>query len=183
MKPTLEAVSSDTSFFGHPRGLATLFFTEMWERFSYYGMRALLILFMTASVSKGGTKALSSVVKAGCDCHGSCYTAMVYLLKAGQGLGGRSHFRIAASSTGYGGILIVAGQLFLMSPGVEGFYAGLGLLMLGTGMLKPNASTIRCPSSFTRRAVIGVEIPASGAHYHMGINLYGLPRSRWRADG
>src|SRR6202171_1587563 len=45
---------TDTSFFGHPRGLATLFFTEMWERFSYYGMRALLILFMTASTAKGG---------------------------------------------------------------------------------------------------------------------------------
>ena len=44
----------DRSFFGHPRGLSTLFFTEMWERFSYYGMRALLILFMTATVQKGG---------------------------------------------------------------------------------------------------------------------------------
>jgi POT family proton-dependent oligopeptide transporter len=44
----------DTRFFGHPRGLATLFFTEMWERFSYYGMRALLILFMVAGVDKGG---------------------------------------------------------------------------------------------------------------------------------
>ena len=54
MKLTLEAIHSDASFFGHPRGLATLFFTEMWERFSYYGMRALLILFMTASASKGG---------------------------------------------------------------------------------------------------------------------------------
>ena len=54
MKPTLEATHPDTGFFGHPRGLATLFFTEMWERFSYYGMRALLILFMTASVAKGG---------------------------------------------------------------------------------------------------------------------------------
>src|SRR5580658_8386573 len=46
--------SQDQRFFGHPRGLATLFFTEMWERFSFYGMRALLILFMVASVSKGG---------------------------------------------------------------------------------------------------------------------------------
>ncbi len=52
MPPTLEETRADTRFFGHPRGLATLFFTEMWERFSYYGMRAILILFMTASVAK-----------------------------------------------------------------------------------------------------------------------------------
>src|SRR6516165_7317689 len=50
----LEAARADRSFFGHPRGLATLFMTEMFERFSYYGMRAILILFMTASIAKGG---------------------------------------------------------------------------------------------------------------------------------
>ena len=50
----LASRSSDRAFFGHPRGLSTLFFTEMWERFSYYGMRALLILFMTAPVAAGG---------------------------------------------------------------------------------------------------------------------------------
>src|SRR3954470_13172970 len=48
------ATSVDTGFFGHPRGLSTLFFTEMWERFSYYGMRAFLIYYMTASVAAGG---------------------------------------------------------------------------------------------------------------------------------
>jgi len=51
---TQQHSSMDTSFFGHPRGLSTLFFTEMWERFSYYGMRALLLLFMTAPVTSGG---------------------------------------------------------------------------------------------------------------------------------
>src|SRR5213083_1876892 len=66
----------DTRFFGHPRGLATLFFTEMWERFSYYGMRALLILFMVASVEKGGLG--FDVAKSGA-IYG-LYTAMVYLL-------------------------------------------------------------------------------------------------------
>ena len=75
-KPTLEAVRADKSFFGHPRGLATCFFTEMWERFSYYGMRAILILFMTASVAKGGLG--FPVVKAGA-IYGF-YTAMVYLM-------------------------------------------------------------------------------------------------------
>src|SRR5271165_2501996 len=67
---------TDARFFGHPRGLATLFFTEMWERFSYYGMRALLILFMTASVANGGLG--FPVSKAGA-VYG-LYTAMVFLL-------------------------------------------------------------------------------------------------------
>src|ERR1700730_19017930 len=83
MKETLEAAHSDTSFFGHPRGLATLFFTEMWERFSYYGMRALLILFMTAPLDKGGLG--FPVVKAGA-IYGF-YTAMVYLLSLPGGWG------------------------------------------------------------------------------------------------
>src|ERR1035438_7696804 len=73
---SLQSVRGDTSFFGHPRGLATLFFIEMWERFSYYGMRALLILFMTASVQTGGLG--FPVAKAGA-IYG-LYTAMVYLL-------------------------------------------------------------------------------------------------------
>ena len=137
MKPTLEAIHADTSFFGHPRGLATLFFVEMWERFSYYGMRALLILFMTASVARGGLG--FPVVKAGA-IYGF-YTAMVYLLSLP---GGWVADRIFGQRRAvlYGGILIVAGQFFLMSPGVEGFYAGLGLLIFGTGLLKPNASTM-----------------------------------------
>src|SRR5258708_37202365 len=56
MEPTLATtpIQTDTRFFGHPRGLATLFFTEMWERYSYYGTRALLILYMTAAVTTGG---------------------------------------------------------------------------------------------------------------------------------
>src|SRR6202012_801492 len=65
----------DRSFFGHPRGLSTLFFTEMWERFSYYGMRALLILFMTASIEKGG---LGFSTSKGGAIYG-LYTAMIYL--------------------------------------------------------------------------------------------------------
>jgi proton-dependent oligopeptide transporter, POT family len=165
MKPTLEATHSDTSFFGHPRGLATLFFTEMWERFSYYGMRALLILFMTAPVARGGLG--FPVVKAGA-IYGF-YTAMVYLLSLPGGWVADRIFGLRRAVL-YGGILIVAGQLFLMSPGVEGFYAGLGLLMLGTGMLKPNASTMvgQLYSQGDRRRDSGFSI------YYMGINLGGL---------
>src|SRR5712671_6600377 len=73
---SLKTIHADRSFFGHPRGLATLFFIEMWERFSYYGMRALLILFMTAPVATGG---LGFGVAKGGAIYG-LYTAMVYLL-------------------------------------------------------------------------------------------------------
>src|SRR5579862_8211856 len=133
MKPTLEAVPSDTGFFGHPRGLATLFFTEMWERFSYYGMRAILILFMTDTVLKGGLGL--PVVKAGA-IYGF-YTSMVYLM----GLpGGWVADRIFGQRRAvlYGAILIVAGEFALMSFVSAGFYAGLGFLIFGTGLLKSN---------------------------------------------
>src|SRR5579872_2306763 len=112
---TLSPAADDSSFFGHPRGLATLFFTEMWERFSYYGMRALLILFMTAPVAKGGLG--FGVVKAGA-IYGP-YTAMVYLLCLPGGW-------IADNLIGqrravlYGGIVIVAGQFCLMAPSLAG---------------------------------------------------------------
>jgi POT family proton-dependent oligopeptide transporter len=73
---SLNAARADQSFFGHPRGLATLFFTEMWERFSYYGMRAILIFYLTDSVARGGLGFTDS--KAGA-VYG-LYTAMVYLM-------------------------------------------------------------------------------------------------------
>ncbi len=165
MKPTLEQAHNDTRFFGHPRGLATLFFTEMWERFSYYGMRAILILFMTASVARGGLG--FPAVKAGA-IYGF-YTAMVYLLSLP---GGWVADRIFGQRRAvlYGGILIVAGQFLLMSPGVEGFYAGLGVLILGTGLLKPNVSTIvgQLYAQGDRRRDSGFSI------FYMGINLGGL---------
>src|SRR5271163_2748959 len=165
MKPTLEATHSDTSFFGHPRGLATLFFTEMWERFSYYGMRALLILFMTASVAKGGLG--FGVVKAGA-IYGF-YTAMVYLLSLPGGWVADRIFGQRRAAL-YGGILIVAGELCLMSPGVEGFYFGLGVLILGTGLLKPNVSTMvgQLYAQGDRRRDSAFSI------FYMGINLGGL---------
>src|SRR5579863_5335084 len=165
MQPTLEQARNDTRFFGHPRGLATLFFTEMWERFSYYGMRAILILFMTAPVATGGLG--FPVVKAGA-IYGF-YTAMVYLM----GLpGGWVADRIFGQRRAvlYGGILIVVGEFALMSPGVGGFYAGLGLLIFGTGLLKSNASTMvgQLYAQNDRRRDSGFSI------YYMGINLGAL---------
>ena len=134
---SLNAIHSDTSFFGHPRGLATLFFTEMWERFSYYGMRALLILYMVDKVAHGGLG--FGDVKAG-SIYG-LYTSMVYLLCLGGGW-------IADRVTGQrravlmGGIFIAAGEFCLMLPSEISFYTGLVLLMMGTGLLKGNVSTI-----------------------------------------
>src|ERR1700758_1678754 len=101
---------SDTSFFGHPRGLATLFFTEMWERYSYYGTRALLILYMTAGLQTGGLG--FSVMKSGA-IYGF-YTAMVYLLSLP---GGWVADRIIGQQRAvvFGGILIAAGNFCLAS--------------------------------------------------------------------
>ncbi|HLK62056.1 MAG TPA: peptide MFS transporter [Bryobacteraceae bacterium] len=128
---------TDTSFFGHPRGLATLFFTEMWERFSYYGMRALLILFMTHKLTEGGLG--FDDAKAG-SVYG-LYTSMVYLLCLG---GGWVADRITGQRRAVliGGIFIAAGEFCLAAPSEASFYMGLVCLMMGTGMLKGNVSTI-----------------------------------------
>jgi POT family proton-dependent oligopeptide transporter len=132
-----DPVSADTRFFGHPRGLATLFFTEMWERFSYYGMRAILILFMTDQIAKGGLG--FNDAKAG-SVYG-LYTAMVYLMCLG---GGWVADRITGQRRAVlaGGFFIVAGEFCLVAPGLAFFYGGLVLLIFGTGLLKGNVSTI-----------------------------------------
>ncbi len=141
MSNSTVAVQADTSFFGHPRGLATLFFTEMWERYSYYGTRALLILFMTAPASTGGLA--FPTMKAGA-IYGF-YTAMVYLLCLG---GGWVADRITGQRRAvlYGGILIAAGNFCLAAPSVMVFYAGLGLLMLGTGHAETECKRDRRPA-------------------------------------
>ena len=127
----------DTRFFGHPRGLATLFFTEMWERFSYYGMRAILVLFMTDKIVKGGLGFNDD--KAGA-VYG-LYAAMVYLMCLG---GGWVADRIIGQRRAVlvGGLFIAAGEFCLMGPSEASFYLGLVLLMVGTGLLKGNVSTI-----------------------------------------
>src|SRR3954453_23361623 len=127
----------DHRFFGHPRGLATLFFTEMWERFSFYGMRALLILFMTASLEGGGLG--FDVGKSGA-IYGM-YTAMVYLVSLP---GGWIADRLIGQrrSVLYGGIIIAMGHFSMAVPGLTTFYFGLALIVIGTGLLKPNISTM-----------------------------------------
>ncbi len=129
--------ASDRAFFGHPRGLSTLFFTEMWERFSYYGMRAILILFMTAAVTDGGLgmePAESGPIFA-------MYTSLVYLVCIPGGWLA-DNFLGARKSVLYGGLIIMTGHICLAMHGILLFYIGLGCIVVGTGLLKPNISVM-----------------------------------------
>jgi POT family proton-dependent oligopeptide transporter len=155
----------DTSFFGHPRGLATLFFTEMWERFSYYGQRAILILYMTASVASGGMG--FAVAKAGA-IYG-LYTALVYLISLPGGWVA-DRFVGQRRAVLYGGVLIAAGEFCLVAPGLTMFYLGLAIIIAGTGLLKPNVSTIvgqlYAPGDVRRDSGFSI--------FYMGINIGAL---------
>jgi len=128
---------SDKSFFGHPRGLATLFFTEMWERFSYYGMRAILLLYMVAAVENGG---MGLDEQTGGAVYG-LYTMFVYLLALPGGWLADRFFGLRRSVF-YGGCIIAAGHFSMAIPTSETFFIGLLLIVIGTGMLKPNISTL-----------------------------------------
>jgi POT family proton-dependent oligopeptide transporter len=151
----------DTRFFGHPKGLQTLFFTEMWERFSYYGMRALLILFMTAPLAAGGLG--FDTAKAGA-IYGT-YVSLVYITSLPGGwLADR--FLGQRRATLYGGVFIMLGHISLAFPSLTTFYTGLGLVTLGTGLLKPNISTLvgELYSTEDERRDAGFSL------YYMGIN-------------
>lgn len=120
-------------FLGQPGGLSTLFFTEMWERMSYYGMRALLVLFMTASIQEGG---LVITVASATAIYG-LYTGAVYFM----GLpGGWIADRLIGGQRAvwYGGVIIMCGHIVLAIPNNSTFFVGLVLVVLGTGLLKPN---------------------------------------------
>src|SRR3954465_15040254 len=131
------ASEHDRAFFGQPRGLSTLFFTEMWERFSYYGMRALLLLFMTAPVTSGG---LGFSAAQGGAIYG-LYTSMVYMMTLP---GGWIADRLIGPQRAVltGGILIAIGHFCMAFPGLSTFYLGLVLIVIGTGLLKGNVSVI-----------------------------------------
>lgn len=124
-------------FFGHPRGLSTLFFTEMWERFSYYGMRALLVLYMVAAVSEGG---LEFTTERAAAIYG-LYTGSVYFLPL---IGGwiADRFIGAKRATFIGGVIIALGHFSLAVPSLTFFYLGLVLVATGTGFLKSNISAM-----------------------------------------
>lgn len=156
-------MSSDKTFFGHPRGLSTLFFTEMWERFSYYGMRALLLLFMIATVEEGG---MGLDVKTGGAIYG-LYTMFVYLLSLPGGW-------IADKLLGlrnaifYGGCIIALGHFCLAFPYPETFFLGLLLIVIGTGLLKPTASAL-VGAQYAENDQAGRD--AGFSIFYMGINI------------
>ena len=164
-----EHLVADRSFFGHPRGLATLFFTEMWERFSYYGLRPLLVLFMAAALVEGGfgfdRDQASAIV--------GIYGFSVYLASLP---GGWVADRLLGLQRAIfiGACLITAGHLSIGLSGLAGpgggklpFFLGLVLIVLGTGLLKPNIS-----------AIVGDLYPEGGSRrdagfsiFYMGINV------------
>ncbi len=121
----------------HPRGLVTLFFTEMWERMSFYGMRGILVLFMTANIASGGLNLNPVSASAIYGIYASC----VYLVALP---GGWIADRLIGQQRAvlYGAIVIMIGHFSLAIPYIETFYMGLLLVVLGTGLLKPNISAI-----------------------------------------
>ena len=121
----------------HPKGLKTLFFTEMWERMSYYGMRGILVLFMTASIMDGGLDFNNTSASA---IYG-IYAASVYLATLPGGWIG-DNILGQQKTILYGGIVIMLGHLSLAIPNINFFYIGLILVVIGTGLLKPNISAI-----------------------------------------
>ncbi|GGH35560.1 MFS transporter [Mangrovimonas yunxiaonensis] len=125
--------------FGHPIGLYVLFFTEMWERFSYYGMRAILVLYLVAQTTDanaglGWTNAEALALY-------GWYTMLVYVASIPGGWIA-DKFLGQKKSVLYGGILLVAGHSVLAIEQMWAFYTGLGLIIAGVGMLKPNISTM-----------------------------------------
>jgi POT family proton-dependent oligopeptide transporter len=147
---------------GHPKGLNVLFFTEMWERFSYYGMRAILVLFMVAPAVQGGLGFSTEVAS---NIYGT-YTMCVYLTSIPGGL-------IADKIIGprrailFGGAIIALGHFTMAFSSISAFYGGLTLIVLGTGLLKPNISTMvgRLYSPTDNRRDAGFSI------FYMSINI------------
>ncbi|HVS81566.1 MAG TPA: peptide MFS transporter [Pyrinomonadaceae bacterium] len=157
-----EAASMDRGFFGHPRGLSTLFFTEMWERFSYYGMRALLTLYMTKALAEGGLgfdEKYAGVIYA-------TYVSSVWYLPL---IGGWLADRVlgARRAVLIGGIVIACGHYSMAIDTLPNFYGGLILIACGTGLLKPNISAMvgQLYGDADKRRDAGFSI------FYMGINM------------
>ncbi|NKI23761.1 peptide MFS transporter [Paenibacillus dendritiformis] len=164
-KKIMESVPQK-GFFGHPKGLFTLFFTEFWERFSYYGMRAILVFFMYYEVSRGGLGFPENTALAIMSIYGS----LVYMSGI---IGGWMADRILGTSRAvfYGGILIMLGHIALAVPGNASlFFISMILIVLGTGLLKPNASSLvgEIYGEQDNRRDAGFSI------FYMGINLGGF---------
>ncbi len=189
---TQKGIEVESGLFpGHPRGLPTLFFTEMWERFSYYGMRALLTLYLTGATIGTNPGLGFDVVTAGA-IYG-LYTSMVYLLAlpggwvADQLWGQRKAIFV-------GGCIIAAGHFSMAVPTQFTFFLGLILIVIGTGLLKPNVSAVVAdlyPEGGARRDAgfsifyMGINVGAmlgpllcgflgEGFNWHLGFSLAGI---------
>ncbi len=146
------------TLFGHPTGLFTLFFAEMWERFSFYGMRALLVLYILKGFLRWGDSDAYAV-------YGS-YTALVYMTPF---FGGMLADRLlgARRAVVLGGLLMAAGHLMMTVENRPGFFCALALLICGNGFFKPNISTIvgtLYPQGSLRR-------DGGFTIFYMGVNL------------
>ena len=152
----MQETNARKTWFGHPAGLSTLFFTELWERFSYYGMRALLVLFMAKTVQEVGMglddKTATSIY--------GLYAAFVYLVALP---GGWIADRLigAQRAVWVGGLIIAAGHFSLAIPSTQTFFLGLVLVVIGTGFLKPNIS-----------AMVGQLYPEGGARRDAGFTIF-----------
>ncbi len=147
---------NDQQLFGHPRGLATLFLTEMWERATYYGMRAILILFMTAAVTSGGLGINDRTAGA---IYG-LYISATYLLSL---WGGWVADRLIGQQRAVlvGGSLIMLGNALLVVSDTRFFFVGLTIIVFGTGLLKPNIS-----------AIVAQLYPEGGARRDAGFSIF-----------
>lgn len=168
----------DTAFFGQPQGLSTLFFTEMWERFSYYGMRAILLFYMYFAISKGGL-GMSQTTAASIM---SIYGSLVYLATV---VGGWLADRIwgARRTVFFGGVLIMFGHIVLALPaGTAALYVSILLIVAGTGLLKPNVSDMvgGLYSENDRRRDAGFSMFVFGINLGSAIAPILVP---WAADG
>jgi POT family proton-dependent oligopeptide transporter len=154
----MSSVNVEETWLGHPRGLSTLFFTELWERFSYYGMRGILILYMTHETLVVNPGMAMSAVTAGA-IYG-LYTAAVYMVALPGGwIADRLMGQRKAIFTG--GIIIASGHFTMAIPTTPTFYLGLVLIVIGTGFLKPNVS-----------AIVGGLYPEGGARRDAGFSLF-----------
>ena len=167
--PKGNALTDDRAFFGHPRGLSTLFFTEMWERFSYYGIRPLLVLFMTAALFDGGfgfdRETASAIV--------GIYAFCVYLASLPGGWIADRWLGLQRAIW-YGGVLIALGHLSIALSAVfhqATFFVGLILIVAGTGLLKPNISAI-VGDLYTQGE--SARRDAGFSIFYMGINIGAL---------
>jgi POT family proton-dependent oligopeptide transporter len=166
------SATREKTFLGHPRGLSTLFFTEMWERLSYYGMKAVLFLYMSREIVAGGLAIEPGLAKALV----AVYGAAIYM----SGIaGGWVADRVLGTRRAvlWGGVLIVFGHLALALPfGETALYTSMALLVMGTGLLKPNVSTMvgGLYADDDRRRDAGFSIFYTGINLGAVIGIYGV---------